>query len=264
MIKQRNNTLEVQTPYDAAFVAALKNAVPTAGRRWDAARKIWLVDPQYGNQLAHLLRVYFNANVTVDTKAPAIETKPVKLEYLGACKSRNDGNEPSAFGYVNGGWNAIFPESVLREWFGVGGSVSTPDTLYGALGLPHSADMAAIKTAYRRLAKQWHPDVCREQNAAEMFRRINDAYEVLRNPATRRKYDAGLLLTAGHQQQPAQVGATFRAPLRCGWLLVDCTPALGRIAVAKIKVWEDIVDAHGRTMVASWPMGADMFSVMWL
>ena len=49
--------------------------------------------------------------------------------------------------------------------------------------------MAQIKTAYRKLAKQYHPDVNQASDAAERFREITEAYDTLTDPDRRRRYD---------------------------------------------------------------------------
>lgn len=60
---------------------------------------------------------------------------------------------------------------------------------YGILGVEPSAGDAEIKTAYRRLARKYHPDVSKEAGAEEKFKAINEAYEALRDPAKRKAYD---------------------------------------------------------------------------
>ena len=60
---------------------------------------------------------------------------------------------------------------------------------YGILGVEPSAGDAEIKTAYRRLARKYHPDVSREAGAEEKFKAVNEAYEALRDPAKRKAYD---------------------------------------------------------------------------
>jgi curved DNA-binding protein len=60
---------------------------------------------------------------------------------------------------------------------------------YALLGVPRNADQAAIKAAYRGLARQLHPDVNRDPAAAERFKRINEANAVLSDPEKRAKYD---------------------------------------------------------------------------
>jgi DnaJ-class molecular chaperone len=62
--------------------------------------------------------------------------------------------------------------------------------LYEILDVPKTADAAEIKRAYRRLAMKYHPDKNQDPQAAEMFKKINHAYDILSNPQKRRIYDA--------------------------------------------------------------------------
>ena len=60
---------------------------------------------------------------------------------------------------------------------------------YETLGVEPSAGEAEIKTAYRRLARKYHPDVSKEAGAEEKFKAVNEAYEALRDPQKRAAYD---------------------------------------------------------------------------
>ncbi len=61
---------------------------------------------------------------------------------------------------------------------------------YQTLGLERSASQKEVKAAYRKLARQYHPDVNRDDLAAEeRFKEINEAQEVLSDPAKRKMYD---------------------------------------------------------------------------
>ena len=60
---------------------------------------------------------------------------------------------------------------------------------YAILGVEPSAGDAEIKTAYRRLARKYHPDVSKEAGAEEKFKSVNEAFEALRDPAKRKAYD---------------------------------------------------------------------------
>jgi molecular chaperone DnaJ len=62
---------------------------------------------------------------------------------------------------------------------------------YAVLGVERDADAETIKKAYRRLARQYHPDVNSEPGAAERFKEVSHAYEVLSDPEKRRVYDLG-------------------------------------------------------------------------
>ncbi len=59
---------------------------------------------------------------------------------------------------------------------------------YATLGVPRTAGEKEIKAAYRKLARQYHPDVNKDPKATDRFKQINEAYEVLRDPAKRTKY----------------------------------------------------------------------------
>ena len=68
---------------------------------------------------------------------------------------------------------------------------------YQILGVEPSAGEAELKTAYRRLARKYHPDVSKEAGAEEKFKAVNEAYEALRDPQKRAAYDQ--LRTRGYR-----------------------------------------------------------------
>lgn len=67
--------------------------------------------------------------------------------------------------------------------------MSTSTDFYGILGVSRGADPKEIKSAYRRLAKQYHPDANPDTDTTEKFQEINRAYEVLNDPNLKQKYD---------------------------------------------------------------------------
>ena len=60
---------------------------------------------------------------------------------------------------------------------------------YEVLGISKDADEKEIKSAFRKLAKKYHPDVSKEPDAAEKFKEAQEAYAVLSDPDKRAQYD---------------------------------------------------------------------------
>ena len=89
---------------------------------------------------------------------------------------------------------------------------------YQSLGVPRTASDADIKKSFRKLAREFHPDVAKDKKKAEeKFKEINEAYEVLSDKDKRGKYDelganwksgAEFRPTPGHGGFPG--GQTFR------------------------------------------------------
>jgi len=60
---------------------------------------------------------------------------------------------------------------------------------YKQLGVERNATAEEIKKQYRRLARKYHPDVSKEENAEEKFKEVKEAYEALKDPEKRKAYD---------------------------------------------------------------------------
>lgn len=72
---------------------------------------------------------------------------------------------------------------------------------YAVLGVARDASQDDIQRAYRKLARQYHPDINKESRAEDKFKEIGEAYEVLKDPDKRAKYDRyGMAWKAAQQQ----------------------------------------------------------------
>ena len=117
-----------------------------------------------------------------------------------------------------------------REWSGV--------DYYAELGITANASRAAVDEAYRRRAKELHPDTNPDPTAEDRFKRLTVAYEVLRDPVTREAYDdfryrvdAGLLYAT--EANRARTGRTVAAT---GGRAGSSSPAPAAAADAGLRV----------------------------
>src|SRR5437879_750239 len=85
---------------------------------------------------------------------------------------------------------------------------------YQILGVERKADDKTIKSAYRRLARKHHTDVAKGKDSTERFKEINEAYEVLSDPAKRQGYAA--CGGGGWQRARRQVDVRIPAGVRSG------------------------------------------------
>ena len=83
--------------------------------------------------------------------------------------------------------------------------------LYSELGVPRTADAAAIKRAYRKLAKELHPDRNKDNpKAADRFKQVTAAYDILSDPDKKGKYDRGEIDEQGNPKFAGFGGGGYR------------------------------------------------------
>lgn len=278
---------QVTTPYSRVFVADLKSTVPSSERAYDRDKNVWYVSAQYGGTAAALIERWFGRKVTPAPITASAMLGIITVLYLGKTKDRGNG-EMTAFGWtenrdginpllaqlniVPGGWNVIFPEKVLRAYFDPSYTEQskprpTTKNYYETLSIKEGASAEEIKSGYRRMVRQWHPDVCKEPDANEVFLTIQKAYSILSDPRTKARYDVGLKMAARvkEPEKPQKTVSTepYRAPLKCGNLLCEFI-RLGPVkSVRKILRWEDVYDIHGKVLVSSWQANASEPTLEW-
>ena len=92
-------------------------------------------------------------------------------------------------------------------------AAAQPPTHYSVLELPPDADYTSIRQAYRRLVLVCHPDKSNAQNAAELFKWIQNAYEILRDPVKKAEYDVALSSRAANPSSGVPLGSVPSHPM---------------------------------------------------
>ena len=87
---------------------------------------------------------------------------------------------------------------------------------YAVMGLQPDASAQDIKTAYRRLARKYHPDLNKEADAEKNFKDLGEAYDVLKDPEKRKLYDQMRAQTQ-HQQESGHSGTRGWGPMGADW-----------------------------------------------
>jgi curved DNA-binding protein len=138
--------------------------------------------------------------------------------------------------------------------------VATRD-YYGVLGVPPEASAEEIRTAFRRLARRHHPDARPgDAAAAERFKEISEAYDVLSDPEKRRAYDA----ERQAEQQAERQGIRFEHVVE-GDPFADLFSFFGRDRAVRVPVTLEealrgasrVVTLGGRRVEVRLPPGAD-------
>ncbi|KAI4350364.1 hypothetical protein L6164_004826 [Bauhinia variegata] len=107
-----------------------------------------------------------------------------------------------------GGWRPVIVASSS------GAAIDGEQNHYAVLGLTRTATAADIKRAYRLLARKYHPDVNKDSRAAELFKSIRLAYEVLSNEATRTRYDQAIKFGRRHSNRKMSYDTEFEDEVR--------------------------------------------------
>ena len=133
---------------------------------------------------------------------------------------------------------------------------------YGVLRLPPGASPEIVKQRFKRLARQFHPDVNRAPEAAGRFHEIREAYEVLSDPEQRKIVDSWYELTRGRDLQRARRTGAAGGEREEG----SGPAARNRPYVARRAPWwaTETSDASAGFGCFGLPAAAASFLVIWL
>lgn len=243
--KLRGDAIVIQFSYNQTMIARLKEYIPSYERIWDADYKEWIIHPK------HIGFLRGEGFPVKDSWPSSIKPKTINfnLIYLGKIKdgkAANGANEQEQYIYK-------FPADVLVAFF----KASVFHSYYSILAIDREANQEQIKASYRRLAKQWHPDICKEPNAQEMFIALKEAFDVLSNQTLKARYDLispYLSVTKTPINNAALVD--WCPPYRCGRISASVEPFAKHFIIRKIISWNDITNSSGQTLVTSFSRGA--------
>ena len=276
VIKHTIQGVEFKFSYNKLAVNAVKR-IPSNLRRWDNAKKVWIVANSELPELIRICRFIIGSEPNIIGKVQTNtgqQTKLIKVKYIGQPKDRGDGQNTVFACDFSDEWNIIFSEDILKNWFecGIGGIEKKTPVLvvskYALLGIAKSANGSEIKKAYRNASKRFHPDVNHDSDAEDIFIKIKEAYDMLQNPLSRRRYDAGMAFAEDASKstqkpyKPVLHGA-YRPPVRCGWIMATGKYEVGRFMVEKILKWEPIIK-NGMELVTSWNNSKQEISEEWI
>jgi len=116
---------------------------------------------------------------------------------------------------------------------------------YSVLGVDRNASYEDIRRAYRKLARKYHPDISKEEGAEERFKQISEAYEVLRDPEKRERYDRlGQNWRGGEQVPPQGFNGFGRGPSSYRDVRVDSGGGFGESSFSDF--FESLFGAQNR------------------
>lgn len=243
-------TVAIRFAYNETVIAWLKTSIPKGQRSWDPDKKQWVLNDdayvQFTKEfpdLKHISEVVNNDNA---------ETQEFYLEYIGRPKYTFTNQRVMSYGWKDQKIVLGITIEAFQKWFRVG-------TLYQQLGIREVIqDQSEIRKAYLRLARQWHPDVCREPNAQEEFLKIKKMYDILSNPQKKKKYDLGLKLFGAAEKSIIQPGMPI--PMRCGILTgkIEMSP---HKTLVDISSWKDITK-DSSILVSTWR--GETYSTEWI
>jgi len=271
----------VNMPKDQRVIDLWKTRIGSAFRKFQPnLNNGWLFDPCVIEIVCQTLEEVYGGKIKrpdpIGRTQPEIETRIFPVEYVGSCHQRplNPQGRSETYWSAYGAiapkqWMIEFPEDTLKKFFGATVEIGkqSHQTLYQVLLVPETSDFQAIKSAYRRLARQWHPDVCAEPDAHERFIHIQDAYDTLCDPIRRNKYDAGLYFERQGPSDPIEFPQVwgYRSPLTSGLITVKGiqTVVMTRFLVHEILTWEDLRNNKDQVAISSWRAGQETYQIIW-
>ncbi|MHA2113838.1 MAG: J domain-containing protein, partial [Candidatus Hodarchaeales archaeon] len=136
------------------------------------------------------------------------------------------------------------------------------NNFYKLLEVTNTASMDEIKSNYRKLAVQFHPDTSNEPDAHELFVRINSAYKVLSDSKQRKKYDAAIKFSQLTNKPQNGYEEFTGPPVTCGRIKGSGKFHLGLFKINTILKWQDVIK-DGKIMCSIYNPMTKKYTVNW-
>lgn len=254
--------------FDRGLVQELSNKIPDGEKRpiyTNGKFSHWSILPKHQDALIDILNntCGIKPRIIGNIQPETPHTRLLNLRYLGSTKDR--GVSKTAYGHDGNDWAVEIPESVLIDWFNFGFRPSKPKTLYDVLGTNKNASDKEIKTAYRLMAKKYHPD--KPTGNAQKFMSVQGAYEFLSNKKKRKLYNIGLLEDGKKKPRSYSKGGRnqygYAPPIKCGHVLASGIDRLGLFYIDKIMKWEPIIN-NGKQLETSFDITNSEIVETWI
>lgn len=190
-----------------------------------------------------------------------LELRPLRIFYIASVKNgyANATTKQSIESFYD--WDILFTERSLREWFKDWNWENL--TRYEVLGISSKATDNEVIAAYRKLVRQWHPDVNPDPEAKDKFIYLTETRDLLLNENKRARYDAGLFLQKQTDSEQKFLTSTFTPPVKCGIITAKIRYEEGcKPTVEEIHEWKDIIVNNQQT-ISGWDREADNITLIY-
>lgn len=274
ILRERNGYIIVESKFNKEMVSVLKRNIGSPNRRYEPNTKKWFIDISNKDNLINILKPFANnLNYTKESDNPGEIIKDIKFEYLDIEVINNKIN----FGYQEG-YKCYFrnvylffiPKQIVFDYFKKNpiNEKNSENKLaklgyYDILKLPKFCqDKNEIKVKYRQAAIKYHTDLVGGNNEAMV--RVNQAYEILKDPKQRKKYNMGLKLCAKKSNGDLNSFYSFSPPRNNGSITAKGIYYLGYFIVKHIANWDYLYNRENKKLITTFNSYTKKYETEWV
>ncbi|MHA2218378.1 MAG: J domain-containing protein [Candidatus Hodarchaeales archaeon] len=270
LIEQIHTYLQIQFDYNATpkgMLPEIKKSISKYNRRYCPETKRWYFDKSELGWISQIIKRNGLDIIVTDLGGETeINTQEFRIEWVEQQQSRRY-IMPYAL-YLKNRFIAEIPyNEMVRYWQENPYSrqkvfSAESNNFYKLLEVTNTATTEEIKSSYRQLARQFHPDISTEPDAHELFVRINSACEVLSDPKQRKKYDAAIKFSQLTNKPQNRYKNFTGPPVTCGRIKGSGRFHLGLFKIDTILKWQDVIK-DGKIMCSIYNPMTKKYTVNW-